>query len=46
MLWAGGQGPISLTDMVELLASAGQRKCFSSKNREGDLEQGRGKSEM
>lgn len=46
MLWAGGQGPVSLTDMAELLAGAGQSKCFSSNNREGDFEQGRGKSEM
>lgn len=37
MLWAGGQGPVSFTNMVELLASAAQRKGFCSKNREGDL---------
>lgn len=36
MLWAGRHDSISLTNMVELLASAGQAKGFSSKNGEGN----------
>lgn len=36
MLWARRQDPVSLMNMVELLANAGQGKGFSSKNREGD----------
>lgn len=36
VLWARRQDPVSLTNMVELLASDGRAKGFSSKNREGD----------
>lgn len=47
VLQAGGQDPVSLTDMVELLASTGQSKGSSSKNREGDLNRaGEVKSEL
>lgn len=47
VLQAGGQDPVSLTDMVELLASTGQSKGSSGKNREGDLNRaGEVKSEL